>query len=71
MKTNNNFIIALQQHFKIKLTKNAFMKGPTKRQFTTIKKAFIKNYDNIDDNYNLVTLPEIEVNIWTPKKKLK
>ena len=71
IKTNNNFVIALQRYFKIKLTKNAFIKGPTKRQCTTIKQAFIKNYDNIDDNYNLVTSPKIAVNIWTPKKKLK
>ena len=38
-----------------------------------MKQAFIKNYndDNIDDHYNFVPSPEIEVETWTPKKKLK
>ena len=71
IKINNSFHIALQRHFKNKLTKNTFIRGPIKRQCTTIKQTFIKNYDDIDDNYNLVPSPEIEVNMWTPKKKLK
>ena len=38
-----------------------------------MKQAIIKNYndDNIDDHYNFVPSPEIEVETWTPKKKLK
>ena len=43
IKTNNNLCTTIQQHFKNKLTKNAFTKGPIKRQCTTIKQAFIKN----------------------------
>ena len=67
----DNFCIAPQQHFINKLTKNAYIKGPTKRQCTTIKQAFIKNYDDIDENNNLFPSTEIEVKIWTPSKKLK
>ena len=70
-KRNNNFRIALQRHFINKLTKNAYIKGSTKRQRTTIKQAFIKNYDDPDDNCNSVPSPEIEVKTWTPKKKIK
>ena len=40
---NNNFCIAFQRQFIGKLTKNAYIKGPIKRQFTGIKQAFIKN----------------------------
>ena len=64
IKINNNFHIALQRYFKNKLTKNAFIRGPIKRQCTTIKQAFIKNYDDIDDNYNPVPSLETEVKIW-------
>ena len=70
-KRNNNFRIALQRHFINKLTKNAYIKGSTKRQRTTIKQAFIKNYDDPHDNCNSVPSPEIEVKTWAPKKKLK
>ena len=62
---------ALQQHFINKHIKNAYIKGPTKRQCTSIKQAFIKNYHDIDDNYKSVPSPEIEVKKRTPKKKLK
>ena len=41
------------------------------RQFTTIKQAFIKNYDDIDDNYNSLPSLQTEVETWTSKKKLK
>ena len=53
----------------IKITKNAYIKGPTKRQCIRIKQAFIKNYHDIDGNYNLVPSPEIEVVTWTIKKE--
>ena len=43
IKENNIFRIALQRQFIDKLTKNAYIKGPTKQQCTTIKQAFIKN----------------------------
>ena len=43
IKENNNFCIALQWKFIDELAKNAYIKGPTKRQSTTIKQAFIKN----------------------------
>ena len=39
----------------------AYRKGSTKRQCTIIKQAFIKNYNDIDDKYNSVSSPEIEV----------
>ena len=45
---------------------NAYIKCPTKRQCTTIKEAFIKNYDDTDDNYDSVSSLKIEVKIWTP-----
>ena len=54
IKENNTLRIALQRKFIDKLTKNAYIKGPTKRQCITIKEAFLKNYDDIDDNYNSV-----------------
>ena len=54
IKENNNFRIALQRQFIDKLVKNAYIKGATKRQSTTIKQTFIKNYNDIDDKYNLV-----------------
>ena len=61
-----NFCIALQRHFINKLTKNAYIKGPTKKQCTTIKPAFIMNYDDVDGNYNLAPSLEIAIKIWTP-----
>ena len=52
-----------------KLTENAYIKGLTKRQCTTIKRAFIKNYSYTDDKPNSVSPPQIEVETWTPKPK--
>ena len=37
--------------------------GLTKKQCTTIKQAFIKNYDDTDDNYNSAPSIEIEIEI--------
>ena len=71
IKENNNFHIALQRQFIDKLTKNAYKKGSTKRQGTTIKQAFIKNYDDTDDKFYLVSSPEIETETWTPKNEIK
>ena len=42
IKENNNFSIALQWQFIAELAKNVYIKGPTKRQSTIIKQAFIK-----------------------------
>ena len=61
MKEYNSFHIALQLQFIHKLTKNAYIKAPTKTQCTTTKQAFVKNYDDIDDKHNSVPSPEIEV----------
>ena len=58
-KENNSFCIAVQQQFIDKLAKNAYIKGPTKRQCIVIKHAFIKNYNDVDDNYNSAPSPEI------------
>ena len=55
----------------VELTKNAYVKGPTKRQCKTIKQAFVKNYDDIDDKHNSVPSSEIEFETWTPKKEIK
>ena len=71
IKENNNFRIAFQRQFIDKLTKNAYIKGPTKRQCTTIKQTLITNYYHIDENYNSVPWPEIEVETWIPKKEIK
>ena len=43
IKESNNFCIALQWQFIDELVKNAYIKGPTKRQSATVKQAFIKN----------------------------
>ena len=67
----NSFRIVLERLFIDKITKNAYTKGPTKRQCIRIKQAFIKNYHDIDGNYNLVPSPEIEVVTWTIKKESK
>ena len=61
IKEYNSFRIALQLRFIHKLTKNAYIKAPTKTQCTTTKLAFVKNYDDIDDKHNSVPSPEIEV----------
>lgn len=50
IKENYNIDIGLQRQFIDKRTKNTYIKGLTKRQSTTIKQTFIKNYDDIDDN---------------------
>ena len=71
IKENNNIHIALQRKFIDKLTKNTYKKGPTKRQGTTMKQAFIKNYGNIDDKYYLVPSLEIEIGTGTPKNEIK
>ena len=71
MKEYNSFHIALQLQFIHKLTKNAYIKAPTKTQCTTTKQAFVKNYDDIDDKHNSVPSPEIEVETQTAKKETK
>ena len=48
-----------------------YIKGLTKWQCTTIKQAFINNYDDVDDNFYLFPSPENEVETWTPKKEIK
>ena len=35
------------------------------------KTGILQYYIDIDDKYNLVPLPEIEVETWTPKKEIK
>ena len=47
------------------------MKVPAKRQCSTIKQTFFKNYDDTDNNYNSAPSPEIEVETWTSKKETK
>ena len=42
-----------------------YIKGLTKWQCTTIKQAFINNYDDVDDNFYLFPSPENEVNMGT------
>ena len=71
IKESNNFRIVRKRQFIDKLTKNAYIKGSTKRQCATIKQAFVKNCDDIDDKHNSVPSPEIEVETWTPKKEIK
>ena len=71
IKENNNIRIAFQRQFINKLTKNAYIKGSTKRQCTTIKQAFNKNCNDIDDKHNWVPTPETEAETWTPKKEIK
>ena len=71
IKENNNFRIALRRPLIDKPTKNAYIKGPTKRQCAAIKQPSIKNYDDTDDKYNSVSSPEIEAETWTPKKEIK
>ena len=71
IKENNNFCVAFQWQFIDKLAKNAYIKGPTKRQSTTIKETFIENLDDIDDKYNLLSSLEIEVETWAPKEEIK
>ena len=71
IKEKNTFRISLERQFIDKITKNAYIKGPTKRQCASIKQAFIQNYDDIDDNYNSVPSPEFEVETWTLQKEIK
>ena len=70
-KKKKSFRIVLERLFIDKITKNAYIKGPTKRQCIRIKQAFIKNYHDIDVNYNLVPSPETEVVTWTIEKESK
>ena len=71
IKENNNFRIVLQRQFVDKLTKNAYIKSLTKRQCATIKQAFFKNYDDIDDNYNSVPRQKLKLKRRHRKRKLK